>query len=301
MFYLFFLTLFALYHSQSICEKYSEALNLTNKALVSTVVNGVIKKVTAPKTPTLRYFNGMKPANSTNFLDPANADQLKALVDSLVSFFGDALGCSDGTITPYSGPPMSKVHQPMGIATFEFNFFNDQVIAVLKAAGVSDVDQVAVRIVLNGLKADIVAQGSICDRYSEVLKVSNKDLVSKVVLAVFQRVTAFGSPTRVYFNGDKPPGSLNFLDAKNKVALDGLVNGLVTWFGMALGCSDDTIAPYGGPPLNAVHKVMGINVDEFDFFNTKVLNVLRSSGVVTKDLIDVSMALNGTKKEIVTA
>jgi len=299
--FLLFVTLFALYYSQSICDKYSQQLNLTNKLLVSTVVGGVIKKVTAPKTPTLKYFNGMKPDNSTNFLDPANADQLKALTDSLVSFFGDALGCSDGTIQPYSGPSMSKVHQRMGIATYEFNFFNDQVVAVLKAAGVSDVDQVAVKIVLSGLKVDIVAQGSICDRYSDVLKVSNKDLVSKVVLAVFQKITAFGSQIRIYFNGDKPAGSLNFLDAKNKVALDGLVNGLVTWFGMALGCSDDSIGPYGGPPLSAVHKLMGIDKDEFDFFNTKVLNVLRASGVVTKDLIDVSLALNGTKKEIVTA
>jgi len=299
--YLIFLTLFALFHTQSICDKYSEALNISNKALVNVVVTGVIKKVTAAKTPTLKYFNGMKPVNSTNFLDPANADLLKALVDSLISFFGDALGCSDGSIKPYSGPSMSKVHQPMGIATYEFNFFNEQVVAVLKENHVSDVDATAVRIVLNGLKNDIVVQGSICDRYSDVLKVSNHDLVAKVVLAVFQKVTAFGSPIRIYFNGDKPPGSLDFLNSKNKVALDGLVNGLVTWFGMALGCSDDSIAPYGGPPLNVVHKIMGINKDEFDFFNTKVLNVLRGSGVVEKDLIAVSSALNGTKREIVTA
>jgi len=297
--FVFFVALFVLAQTQSICEKYSGILNVTNNGLVTTVVNGVVGKVTAPGAVTLKYFDGTKPAGSTNFLQDSAA--LKALVGSLVQFFGDALGCSDGTITPYTGPKMDKVHQSMGIASNEFNFFNDQVIAVLKGAGVTDIDQVSVRIILNGLKSAIVSQNSVCDRYSTELKLSNKELVTKVVVTVFGRITSFMSPIRKYFNGDKPPGSLNFLDSKNKLALEGLVNGLVTWFGMALGCSDDSIGPYGGPPLDKVHKIMGINKPEFDYFNTEVLEVLRKSGVVTKDLVLVSTALNSTKSLIVSA
>jgi hypothetical protein len=54
---------------------------------------------------------------------------------------------------------------------------------------------------------------------------------------------------RKYFNGQKPAGSMNFLNPKNKLALDGLANGLVAFFGTALGCSDETIPPYGGLAL----------------------------------------------------
>jgi len=89
------------------------------------------------------------------------------------------------------------------------------------------------------------------------------------------------------------------LNPKNSVALEGLVHGLTTWFGQNLGCSDDTIPPYGGPPLGKVHKVMKINGEEFDFFNTQVLQVLLSAGVASKDLRDVSKVLNGTRADIV--
>jgi len=46
---------------------------------------------------------------------------------------------------------------------------------------------------------------------------------------------------------------------------------------------------------------MGIDRGEFDYFNSEVIAVLRSSGVVVKDLITIGMALNATKKDIVTA
>jgi len=295
--------LFCLCHSQdSICDKYSQALNISNNGLVSKVVGDVVGRVVAAGAPTKKYFDGTKPAGSINFLNPKNSGALTELVASLVQFFGGALDCSDGTITPYTGPTMSKVHQPMGISSPEFVFFNDQVVQTLAAAGVTEQDQVAVRIVLNGLKTAVVVQNSICDRYSTALKVTNKELVRGVVLKVFTRITDInGSPIRKYFDGTKPRGSLNFLNPKNQGALDGLVHGLTTWFGAALGCSDDTIPPYGGPTLADVHKIMKINVDEFNFFNTQVLNVLLTSGVAKKDLQAISGALNSTKTDIVTA
>ena len=299
---LFFLFIAFVFSQDSICDKYSQALNLNNSALVTTVVNGVVQKLVGPGAAlTKKYFDGTKPAGSTNFLDPRNAAALADLVGSLVRFFGQALGCSDGTIKPYTGPAMDKVHQPMGINLFESIAFNDAVVAVLAAAGVSEIDQVAVRIVLNSLKTSIVVQNSICDRYSAALKVSNQALVKAVVLGVFGAVTMDGAPTLKYFNGVKPPGSMNFLNPKNQAALDGLVNGLITFFGTALGCSDETIGPYGGPSMTNVHKRMRINENEFNFFNLQVLNVLRTSGVARADLITVSKLLNSTKSVIVSA
>jgi hypothetical protein len=50
----------------------------------------------------------------------------------------------------------------------------------------------------------------------------------------------------------KPAGSMNFLNPKNKLALDGLSNGLVSFFGSALMCSDETIPPYGGQPMKVL-------------------------------------------------
>jgi len=284
----------------SVCDKYSSVLNLTNGQLVKTVVDNTVTKIVAPNTVTKKYFDGTKPTGSTNFLDEKNADALKALVQSLVQFFGGALGCSDGTIKPYTGPAMDKIHQPMMISANEFVAFNDAVVAVLAGAGVTDIDQVAVRIVLNGLKEQIVMQNSICDRYSNALKLTNKDLVQSVVVSVFKAVTMDSSPIKKYFDGRKPAGSLNYLNDKNKVALDGLVNGLTTFFGGVLGCSDETIAPYGGPPMKAVHKRMMINSDEFNFFNAAVINVLRQSGVAPKDLTAVLKALNSTRTDIVS-
>jgi hypothetical protein len=68
------------------------------------------------------------------------------------------------------------------------------VLAVLAASGVTDIDRVAVHIILNILKDDIVSQNSICDRYSTALKLNNKDLVNTVVVQTFQKITTPDSP-----------------------------------------------------------------------------------------------------------
>jgi len=296
-----FAIFFSVFTAQdNICDKYSKLLKITNKQLVQTVVNGTVAKVVAPASILKKYFDGTKPAGSTNFLAPENAGALKSLLEGLVAFFGAALSCPDGTIGPYTGPPLDKIHQPMGIAFHEFVKFNDDVIDTLAAAGVTDIDQVAVRILLNTLKSQIVVQNSICDRYSNMLSVTNKDLMTKVVVATVTGVTSPSAPTLKYFDGTKPPGSLNFLLPKNKNALDGVLFGLVTFFGQALGCSDGTLPPYGGPTLKNVHGIMGIAVDEFDFFNNVLIGVLRGAGVAQKDITTVHRFLNSTQPNIVS-
>jgi len=282
----------------NICDKYSKALKLTNQQLITAIVNGTVGKIVSAKSPIKVYFDGTKPPGSTNYLQ--DADALAGLIKSLVSFFGDALSCPDGTIAPYSGPKMDKVHQRLGISIHESTFFNDQVIAVLAGFGVEESDQVAVRITLNTLREAIVFQNSVCDRYARLLKVTDKDLVTQVVKGTVAKVTATGTPTRKYFDGTKPAGSLNFLDPANKRSLDGLLNGLINFFGVALSCNDGSLAPYFGPTLRNAHRIMGIDTNEFDFFNNQVIDVLRGAGVAKMDLTAVHKILNNTKSEIVT-
>jgi truncated hemoglobin YjbI len=294
-----FVFFFYLANCASFCDKYSQALGLTNNKLVTTVVTGVVGKITAPGVNTLKYFDGTKPQGSLNYLDPKNSGDLTTLVGSLVSFFGGALGCTDGTITAYTGPSMDKVHQPMGINAAESKFFNDQVVAVLAGAGVSAADQVTAANLLNSLNKAIVSQ-SFCDRYSDALKVSNKDLVSTVVTGVFKKITAPSTPTLRFFNGVQPPGSTDYLN-RNKDALPGLVNGLVTFFGTALGCHDGTIAKYAGPTMKQVHGTMGVGNAAFNFFNFQVVAVLKAAGVTKPDYTAVHALLNSTKADIVSA
>jgi len=178
-------------------------------------------------------------------------------------------------------------------------FFNDQVISVLASAGVTEPDQATVRGVLNSLKMDIVSQ-SICDRYSEALMVTNKILMTNVVTGTFGKITSVDSPILKFFNGVQPPGSTDYLN-KNKNALAGLVHGLVTFFGGALGCHDGTVAKYGGPSMRDVHKLMGIHDAEFNYFNIQLLEVLRTAGVSRPDRLAVDRVLNTTRESIVTA
>jgi len=261
------------------------------------VVAGAFKRVTAAGTVTKKYFDGTKPPGSTNFLDEANGAALRSLVKSLVEFFGVALGCTDGTIAKYTGPSMSKVHQPMTINTKEFSFFNTEVVAVMAVAGVTPADQGTVRSLLNGLNTDIV---TICNRYADALKITNLKLMTNVVTATFGRITRPSSPILKFFNGVQPPGSIDYVN-KNKDQLPALVDGLNTFFGAALGCGDGTVGKYTGPKIKTVHEKMGIKFSEFSFFNIQLLQVLKTSGVSFNDLRAVDKVLNNTRDDIITA
>jgi len=71
-------------------------------------------------------------------------------------FFGMALGCTDGSIGPYTGGTLKDVHTGMGVTEPVFDFFNFQVISVLRKAGVVPMDLRAVHGLLNSTKKDIV-------------------------------------------------------------------------------------------------------------------------------------------------
>jgi len=138
---------------RSICDKYSDGLNITNVALVSTVVGGVFGIAVAPGSPLLQFFDGTTPAGSTDFT--TNTGAKDTLAASLVAFFGNALGCTDAGFPAYTGPNMKDTHLAIPIGPFEFSVFNSAVISIMAGAGVIQADLNAVAVVLESLRADI--------------------------------------------------------------------------------------------------------------------------------------------------
>jgi len=130
----------------SICDFYSTAKNLSNNALVSAVVSGTVGA--ALGSPLKQFFDGTTPAGSTNFTNAANSGKLTTLEFNLVQFFGGALGCTDGTITPYTGPSMQIVHQNMPITLTYFQTFCSALLGVMGGFGVSQSDLNAVNATL---------------------------------------------------------------------------------------------------------------------------------------------------------
>jgi len=127
-------------------------------------------------------------------------------------------------------------------------------------------------------------------------------LLSYVVNATVVGVVAPGSPNRVYFNGVKPPGSVNFLDPTNAAAFTNLFQHLVQFFGQALGCNDPTFPAYAGNPnLQAVHAPMMISMSDSDAFNSVLIGVLASAGVTASDQAFVQSYLNSQTSNIVSS
>jgi len=141
----------------SICDKYSIALKISNKALIQTVVNQTVGLVVADNTPTKKFFDGTSCCNPTNFL--TNAGALDALDESLYRFFGAALGCSDNSIAKYAGLAMDVVHQPLQIDSEASRFFNAQVVSVCEKAGVQTEDLNRIAAILSSLDTAIISQG----------------------------------------------------------------------------------------------------------------------------------------------
>jgi len=121
---------------ETICNKYSRALTLTNVQLVTTVVTGAFTQLVAPTSPLLGFFDGTY--NAVNYTNPANAAATTNLANHLVQFFGAALGCTDPSYPPYTGnTDLHAVHIALPIGSFEFSAFNNIVIGVMAGAGVS--------------------------------------------------------------------------------------------------------------------------------------------------------------------
>jgi len=144
------------------CDKYAFALNLTDVALVTSVVGATVTAVVAPTSPIKIFFDGTQPAGSLNFLDPANGAALTALENGLVAFFGMAgvLGCTDEGYPTYTGGTLASIHQPMMINDTQFDFFVTSLLNVLTADKVAAGDVAAVNAVLQTTRSAIVFAAS---------------------------------------------------------------------------------------------------------------------------------------------
>jgi len=289
---------------ETFCANYARLLNLQQIKLMETVIDAVVVRLVAPTSPVLIYFNGEKPPGSINFLDEINGGLLDILKAHLVQFFGQAgiLGCDDPSFPAYQGNPnLRQVHEFMKITNPEFDYFNNQIIAVLNASGVVRDDLTTVLTLLQSTRTLIVQQ-SFCDFYASTLNVPQQALMEKVVDAVIQRLVAKDSPVAKYFNGVKPPGSLNYLDPNNAPLLTRLRNHIVQFFGapFALSCTDPSFPPYAGnPDMALVHQHMGISDAEFDFFNNQVVAVCAGAGVSIRDQQFVLALLDTLRSAIV--
>jgi len=138
---------------------------------------------------------------------------------------------------------------------------------------------------------------TLCEKYAGALKVTQIGLMQTIVNKI---VTAEVSDplVRLFFDGTAPPGSTNFLN--NTGALNGLVNGLIAFFGSALGCNDPTFPKYtGSTDMKLVHAKMPIDQDVFSRFNAIFVQTLRSLGVSEADLSTIMGLLDSFALQIV--
>jgi len=281
----------------SVCNRYSSALSLTNAQLVGYVVDQALSALTT-NVITAPYFNGMTPVGSTNFTNSSNSAQLTDLRNSLVSFFGGALGCSDGTITPYMGPSMYDVHKNLRISGIAFDSFKTVIMRIASKAGVTADDVTEIGAILETLRTAIVfVPTTICDRYSDILHIDDYTLVSSIVQGTVKAVVS-DNHLRPYFDGSRIRFSTNFLE--NSVALADLETKLIEFFGAALQCSDQTIPPYRSRDLFTTHRNMRIDADDFARFNSHLINTMANAGVSSADLAAVNSFLNGTQSDVVS-
>jgi len=142
-------------------------------------------------------------------------------------------------------------------------------------------------------------QQTLCDKYASALGLTGAQLVGAVVTGTVGGVVAVGTPTKKFFDGTSPPGSINFL--ANTTAFGILFTHLVEFFGApsALDCTDGSVPAYeGNPNMQQVHAAMPIDNTAFVFFNTVLLNVTASAGVTAADNQAISDLLESFRGSI---
>jgi len=281
--------------SQSICDRYSKALGISNLALITVVVNGTENALLGNST-TAPFFNGNRPTGSTDFTKGGAA--LTALTNGLVTFFGGALGCTDGTILKYTGPALDAIHKPMGITPLVSDTFNQLLVGVTAAKGVVQADQDAITVVLNSVTPLIVFPPTICDKYATLLGITGFQLMAVVVNGTEAGLLG-NSTTAPFFNGQTPAGSTDF--TRGGPSLAKLTFGLITFFGQfgVLSCTDGTVPKYPDLTLVVIHQPMGITGLVFDTFNQILTGVTAANGVIPADNAQIYAVLETTRTAVV--
>jgi len=280
------------------CKYYSTALNVSNNALVTKVVNDtVFGKIFGG--PLQMYFDGTRAGPLAGFDYRKNSTALTALFGRLVEFFGLVLNCTDGTIAQYGGLGMAVAHNGLVIPYADFALFNQYVLDVLAANKVDPADIALVAGALNGLNSAICQAKdcqNICNKYSVQGVVNNSALMTLVVSQTV--MAAFGSNVLLpFFNGQITyPGVTDY--TKNVTAITILGTRLATYFGNNLGCTDGTVPGYAGTSLTASHSILPINNAAFTTFNGALVSVLANAGVSTADQTAVATFLESTRSQV---
>jgi truncated hemoglobin YjbI len=298
--------------NETICDKYTDEFETSfgnNAGLINGLVGMVLDNLTNPTSELLDYFDGAVPANSTDYTSPASAPQFAALQTSLVEFFAGALGCSDGSIGPYTGPSLKAVHADMPIGGDEYNVFVDTIASVATSLGMSSDDVNAVGALLNSLPVrgaicnfNATCVTSLCNKYSNLMNLpsvpagANLNLMTVVVNAV---IAAEVTDPLIgpFFNGTTPPGSIDFLPGSSQSTR--LTNALIAFFGGpdALGCTDPAFPnnSVSVPDLKAIHQFMPITTQVFNRFNDIFDTVLANLSVSADDIATIRGILNSTE------
>jgi len=284
--------------SPSICDTYVSAQN-NGFAIMNLIVDQTITNIA--NSGLKRFFDGTIPG-TTNFL--GNATAAAILKAHLAQFFGQSvlLNCTDGSVPAYAGnPDMTAVHAKFGIQLADSILFNQLLISAAAQVGVSAADADKVRIMLSSVRYQICNTGatcnpgSICDKYSIALNLTNNGLVGAVVDGTVKAVTS--DSLKRFFDGSL---GTNFLDPNNKAALDTLVLHLIQFFGDkgALDCTDGSIGAYAGQTMKAAHAKLPIALADFNLFNNDLLGVMKAAGVAQVDLDATLKVLESTKGDI---
>jgi len=145
---------------KTICNTYSKALNITNLALMYTVIDAVSLQLFMPTNDLAQYFNGTTPPGSRDFVSEKNRDLAAGLNHRLIAFFGGLLGC---TLDPHfpvfkKTANFRRLHQRMGITNAQFDEFNGVLISVCQSAGVAQADLTTMTAILETFRTRVVKQ-----------------------------------------------------------------------------------------------------------------------------------------------
>jgi truncated hemoglobin YjbI len=301
---------------ESICDANVDRLSnsvLNSAGLVGNIINNLLVNLTstAKQNLLIDYFDGTigQPLNLTD--KKTNGAALAGVQQGFVSFFGALLGCSDGSIPPYTGPSMAEVHAQMPIGSTEYGAFVGAFQAALQFLTFNQSDIDAVTTLLNSasvkagvcnFEADCLV--SLCNTYStqdsdgNIAPGANEALVKKIVDNLFALIGA-DQTLLPFFNGTNPPGSSNIVT--NAAALQDLKNRFVAFFGLpvVLACSDpnfplNATSVQSLSDLQAIHQNIPIDQEAFNEFLTVTTQALTQAGFSAADAQTVNGIFNST-------
>lgn len=222
---------------ETFCNKYSRLTDKTNLEFMGSVCDVTFALLAKSGPDMIGFFNGQHgPVNY--FIDPVEMGRLRT---RLVTYFGNAYGCTDEGYPSYQGPSMAEVHSKLPIGKSHFAGFNAALLQAMSFNGVSEEDVTIQKKWLEsffgGKHVGVCNRGdcrtSICDRLSDSLSLSNSLFLQRVVDQAVELARHPLSFMKGHFNG-----LYNGLKEEN---VNDFKRGLVSFLGKTtlLTCTDE--------------------------------------------------------------